>query len=80
MAKYEEKLSLDLESDEYDILEDIQDDDFVFVVNGSGLLKGISWPTTLEDEDDVDPNIEDLIAYMVKKVSENSRPPDATLH
>lgn len=79
MSKNIEKL-VDLETEEYDVLEDIQDDDFVFVVNGSGQLKGISWPTTLEDEDEVDPNIEDLIAYMVKKVSENSRPPDATLH
>lgn len=79
MSKNIEKL-VDLETEEYDVLEDIQDDDFVFVVNGLGQLKGISWPTTLEDEDQVDPNIEDLIAYMVKKVSENSRPPGTTLH
>jgi hypothetical protein len=80
MSKNTEKLVKDLDENEYDVLEDIQDEDFVFVVNSSGQLKGISWPATLEDEDEVDPNIEDLIAYMVKKVSDNARPPNTTLH
>ena len=79
MAKTTEELAKDLDSDEYDVLEDIQDEDFVFVVNSKGQLKGISWPADLEDNDEVDQNVEDIIAYLVGKFTER-RPPGVTLH
>ena len=79
MAKTTEELAKDLDSEEYDVLEDIQDEDFVFVVNSKGQLKGISWPADLEDNDEVDQNVEDIIAYLVGKFTER-RPPGATLH
>ena len=79
MAKYEEKVFLDPVSEEYDVLEDIQEDDFVFVVNSTGQLKGISFPETLGDEDTVDPVVEEIINYLIEKYK-LVRPADATLH
>ena len=79
MSKSTDELVKDLESEDYDVLEDIQDEDFVFVVNGSGQLKGISWPTGYEDDTEVDVNVEEIITFLVKKFTE-TRPPNATLH
>lgn len=79
MAKITEELVKDLDSEEYDILEDIQDEDYVFVVNGSGQLKGISWPSTLEDDEDLNTNIEEIIKFLVSKFKE-SVPEGTTVH
>lgn len=79
MAKLIDDLAKDLESEDYDVLDDIQPEDFVFVINSAGQLKGISFPETLEDADTVDPAIEDIIAYLIKKYTE-VRPPNATVH
>ena len=79
MAKTTEELVKDLDSEDYDVLEDIQDEDFVFVVSPNGQLKGISWPADLEDDSDVDQNIEEIISFMVKKFTE-VRPAGVTLH
>lgn len=79
MAKITEELANDLESEDYDVLEDIQDDDFVFVVNSAGLLKGISWPVDIEDQDEVDDRVEEIIKFLIKKFNE-VRPLNATLH
>lgn len=79
MSKNAEELVKDLESEEYDILEDVQDEDFVFVVNGSGQLKGISWPVDLKDDDEVNSNVEEIINFLVEKFKE-VRPSNATLH
>jgi len=79
MAKNAEELIRNLESDDYDVLEDIQDDDFVFVVTASGHLKGISFPVDMKDDDEIDINVEEIINFLVKKITE-VRPPDATLH
>ena len=79
MSKSTEELVKDLESEDYDVLEDIQDEDFVFVVSPNGQLKGISWPADLEDDSDVDQNIEEIISFMVKKFTE-VRPAGVTLH
>jgi len=79
MSKSTDELVKDLESEDYDVLEDIQDEDFVFVVNGSGQLKGISWPVDYEDDTEVDVNVEEIITFLVKKFTE-TRPPNATLH
>ena len=80
MAKYEEEKVLENQFvDDYDVLEDIQPEDFVFVVNGTGQLKGISFPETLLDSDEVDPAIEEIIAFLVEKYKE-VRPANATLH
>jgi len=79
MSKSTEELVKDLESDDYDVLEDIQDEDFVFVVNSAGQLKGISWPTDMEDDTEVDATVEEIITFLVKKFTE-TRPPNATLH
>lgn len=80
MAKYEEeKVSENQFVDEYDVLEDIQPEDFVFVINGAGQLKGISFPETLTDTDEIDSTIEEIIAFLVEKHKE-VRPPNATLH
>ena len=77
MAK--ENLSLELEADDYDILEDIQPDDFVFVIDSRGTLKGISFPEDMQDDDEVDPTVEEIIDYLVKKHKE-VRPAGVTLH
>lgn len=69
----------DLEAEDYDVLEDVQDDDYVFVVTSTGQLKGISFPVDMENEDEVDANVEEIIAFLVKKYTE-IRPPNATLH
>ncbi len=79
MAKLTDDLVKDLESEEYDVLDDIQPEDFVFVINASGQLKGISFPENLEDADTVDPAIEEIIAYLIDKY-QTIRPADATLH
>ncbi len=79
MSKNAEELVKNLESEEYDVLEDIQDEDYVFVVNADGQLKGISWPADLEEDDDVNPNIEEIINFLVKKFTE-VRPANVTLH
>ena len=79
MSKNTEEPVKDLEAEDYDVLEDIQDDDFVFVVNSSGQLKGISWPVDLEDDDEVDLAIEDIINFLVTKHVE-VRPEGVTLH
>lgn len=70
---------LDIEAEEYDVLEDIQDDDFVFVVSVDGQLKGISFPVNMEDDDEVDPTVEEIISLLIKKYTE-TRPTLATLH
>ena len=44
------KMNNDWLDEDYDVLEDIQPEDFVFVVDGSGQLKGISWPENLGNE------------------------------
>ena len=49
-------------------------------MNSAGQLKGISFPETLEDDDEVDPNIEDIINFLVKLSAETIRPAGATLH
>lgn len=78
MSKSSERL-LDLETEDYDVLEDVQDDDYVFVVNSAGQLKGISFPVDMEDETVIDTNVEEIISFLVKKYTE-VRPPNATLH
>jgi len=76
----EELMDIEVDLDEYDVLDDIQPEDFVFVINSEGQLKGISFPETLGDDDEVNPNIEDIIKFLVKLSAENIRPADATLH
>lgn len=65
--------------DSYDVLEDVQDDDFVFVLTNTGHLKGISFPVDMADEAEIDPNIEEMISFLVKKYAE-TRPAGTTLH
>ena len=79
MAKPTDVLVNDLDSEEYDVLEDIQPEDYVFVLNGAGQLKGISFPEDMESEDEVNPIIEEVIAFLLEKYKE-MRPPNATLH
>ncbi len=79
MAKLTDDLAKDLESEDYDVLDDIQPEDFVFVINNVGQLKGISFPEDLDDADTVDPAIEEIIAFLIKKYTE-VRPANATLH
>jgi hypothetical protein len=79
MAKLTDDLVKDLESEEYDVLDDIQSEDFVFVINPAGQLKGISFPETFTDDDNVDPAIEEIIEFLIDKYKE-VRPPNATLH
>ena len=79
MAKLTDDLAKDLESEDYDVLDDIQPEDYVFVINGVGQLKGISFPEELEDMDTVNPAIEEIIAFLIDKYKE-IRPAGATLH
>lgn len=79
MPKLTEEILNELETDEYDVLEDIQPEDFVFVITSTGQLKGISFPEEMQDQDEVDVNVEEIINFLVKKVDE-TRPAGATLH
>jgi hypothetical protein len=79
MPKLTEEVLNELETDEYDVLEDIQPEDFVFVITSTGQLKGISFPEEMQDQDEVDINVEEIINFLVKKVDE-TRPANATLH
>jgi hypothetical protein len=79
MAKITDVVLENIETDDYDVLEDIQPEDFVFVVTSTGQLKGISFPEDMQDEDEVDLNVEEIINFLVKKVAE-TRPASATLH
>lgn len=79
MPKLTEKVLDDLEADDYDVLEDIQPDDFVFVINSAGQLKGISFPEDMQDDDEVDPNVEELISYIIKK-GNDIMPAGTTIH
>jgi hypothetical protein len=79
MPKLTEEVLNNLETDEYDVLEDIQPEDFVFVITSTGHLKGISFPEEMQDQDEVDINVEEIINFLVKKVDE-TRPANATLH
>ena len=79
MTKLTDAVLDDIETDDYDVLEDIQPEDFVFVITSTGQLKGISFPEDMRDEDEVDLNVEEIINFLVKKVAE-TRPANATLH
>ena len=79
MSKLIDEVLEDLDPDSYDVLEDIQPDDFVFVLNKCGQLKGISFPETMKDDDEVDPNVEEIINFMVEKFK-NIVPAGTTLH
>ena len=79
MTKLTDAVLDDIETDDYDVLEDIQPEDFVFVITSTGQLKGISFPEDMRDEDEVDLNVEEIINFLVKKVVE-TRPAGATLH
>jgi len=79
MTKLTDEVLDNIETDDYDVLEDIQPEDFVFVVTSTGHLKGISFPEDMKDDDEVDLNVEEIITFLVKKVSE-TRPAGATLH
>lgn len=78
MSKNLNDLINDDNSEEGDILDDLQDDDFVFVISKTGQLRGISWPLDMDDEDEVDPAIEELITYLLSKFDETI-PPGSTL-
>jgi hypothetical protein len=80
MTKIADDIIDNLETTEYDVLDDVQDDDFVFVVTSSGQLKGISFPVNMEDDDDVDPSIEEIINFLVGKYKDTVVPPGTILH
>lgn len=78
MSKNLNDLINDDNSLEGDILDDIQDDDFVFVVSSAGKLKGISWPVDMDENDEVDPAVEELITYLLSKF-DDTVPPGSTV-
>lgn len=79
MSKNLNDLINDENSTEADILENIEDDDFVFVVSSAGQLKGISWPVDMDEDEEVDPAIEELITFLLDNFNK-SAPPDSKLH
>ena len=52
---------------DFDILDDIQPEDYVFVISPDGALRGMSLPETLEDEDEITPVVEEIIQFLVEK-------------
>jgi hypothetical protein len=79
MSKITEDVKIDLELDEYDVLDDIQPEDFVFVINSAGQLKGISFPEEMQDDEEIDPNVEEMISYIIKK-GNDIMPAGTTIH
>lgn len=79
MSKNLNDLINDENSVEADILENIEDDDFVFVVSSAGQLKGISWPVDMDEDEEVDPAIEELITFLLNNFNKLA-PPDSKLH
>lgn len=79
MAKLTKELANALETEDYDILEDIKPEDYVFVIGPGGLLRGISFPEDMDVEDDVSPGVEDIVAFILKKTI-GTTPENTTLH
>lgn len=69
----------DAEDEGYDILEDIQPEDYIFVISPNGHLRGISFPEDLSDDEDVSSPVEDIVAFILEN-SIDTLPGNATLH
>lgn len=76
MAKITEELLNVPSSSEDDVLENIQPEDYVFVVGPRGQLRGISLPT--DDDQEVSPEVEEIFKFFVNK--ENSYLASQTIH
>ena len=69
MTKLSKKNNIDFE-DDYDVLDDIQPEDYIIVISGEGTLRGISLPENLADEDDINIIVEEVIKLLLKKNKE----------
>lgn len=65
--------------DEYDILDDINPEDYILVLDGNGKLRGISLPESIDDNDDVPDAIAKIMAILLVN-KEDTKPDDAPLH
>jgi hypothetical protein len=67
------------DTDGYDILDDINPEDYILVLDGTGKLRGISLPESIEDEDDVPDTIAKVITLLLEHAKQ-SKPSNASLH
>ena len=65
MAKITEELLSVPSSSEDDVLENIQPEDYVFVVGPTGQLRGISLPT--DEGQEVSAGVEEIFKFFVNK-------------
>ena len=78
MAKITEEYTNDPSLNESDdVLGDIQPEDYVFVVNSNGVLKGISLP---EVEVDASPEVEEIFNFFIKHAGGNNYLASTTIH
>lgn len=69
----------DEDDDEYDILEDIEPEDYILVLDGNGNLRGISLPEDITDEDDIPESIAKIVTLLLEKATD-SKPTNQSLH
>ena len=78
MAKITEEFTNDPSLNENDdVLGDIQPEDYVFVVNSSGVLKGISLP---EVDVDTSPEVEEIFNFFIKQAGGKNYLASTTIH
>ena len=76
MAKITEELLSVPSSNEDDVLENIQPEDYVFVVGPGGDLRGISLPT--DEGQEVSPRLEEIFNFFINK--DNGHLANRTIH
>ena len=78
MAKITEEFTNDPSLNENDdVLGDIQPEDYVFVVNSSGVLKGISLP---EVDVDASPEVEEIFNFFIQQAGGKNYLASTTIH
>jgi hypothetical protein len=68
-----------IDNEEYDILDDVNPEDYILVIDGNGVLRGISLPETITDEDEVPDTIEKVITMLLEKAKQ-TKPSNESLH
>lgn len=66
-------------NEEYDILDDVNPEDYILVLDGNGTLRGISLPETITNEDEVPETIAKIITLLLEKAKQ-TKPSNESLH
>lgn len=69
----------DDDNEAYDVLDDINPEDYILVLDGNGTLRGLSLPENLQDEDDVPESIAKIITMLLENAKQ-TKPANESLH